>query len=133
MILIFIYNIFGKTFLGNSGTSLLSIFFSLSIINDYNVIKTLYADEILLILIFPGLDMIRVTFERILNRKKIYYADKTHLHHYLIKKKIRYIWQLIIILTITPLFLLYIIKNIIFTILISILIYFILLIYLRKK
>ena len=133
MILIFIYNIFGKTFLGNSGTSLLSIFFSLSIINDYNVIKTLYADEILLILIFPGLDMIRVTFERILNRKKIYYADKTHLHHYLIKKKIRYIWQLIIILTMTPLFLLYIIKNIIFTILISILIYFILLIYLRKK
>ena len=70
MILIFFYNISGKTFLGNSGTSLLSIFFSLSIINDYNIIKTIYADEILLILLFPGLDMIRVTFERILNKKK---------------------------------------------------------------
>ena len=133
MIIIFFYNIFGKTFLGNSGTSLLSIFFSLSIINDYNIVKTLYADEILLILIFPGLDMIRVTFERIFNRKKVYNADKTHFHHYLIKKNIKYIWQLIIILTVMPLILLYVIKNIIFTIFISILIYFILLVYLRKK
>ena len=133
MILIFFYNIFGKTFLGNSGTSLLSIFFSLSIINDYNIVKTLYADEILLILIFPGLDMIRVTFERISNRKKVYNADKTHFHHYLIKKNINYIWQLIIILTVMPLILLYVIKNIIFTIFISILMYFILLVYLRKK
>ncbi len=133
MILIFFYNIYGKTFLGNSGTSLLSIFFSLSIINDYNIIKTLYADEILLILIFPGLDMIRVTFERILNRKKVYYADKTHFHHYLIKKNINYIWQLIIILTAMPLILLYLIKNIILTIFISILVYLIFLVYLRKK
>ena len=87
----------------------------------------------MLILIFPGLDMIRVTFERIFNRKKVYNADKTHFHHYLIKKNINYIWQLIIILTVMPLILLYIIKNIIFTIFISILVYFILLIYLRKK
>ena len=133
MILIFIYNIFGKIFLGNSGTSLLSIFFSLSIINDYNIISTIYADEILLILLFPGLDMIRVTFERILNKKKVYYPDKTHFHHYLIRKNFHYIWQSIIILTIMPLILLYIIKNIIIIILITILLYFILLIYLRKK
>jgi len=133
MILIFFYNISGKTFLGNSGTSLLSIFFSLSIINDYNIFKTIYADEILLILLFPGLDMIRVTFERILNKKKVYYPDKTHFHHYLIKNNIKYIWQSIIILTIMPFILLYIIKNIIVTIFISILIYFILLIYLKNN
>ena len=70
MILVFLYNLSGKIFLGNSGTSVLSIFFSLSIINDYNTTNALYADEILFILLFPGIDMIRVTFERIINKKK---------------------------------------------------------------
>ena len=77
--------------------------------------------------------MIRVTFERILNKKKVYYPDKTHFHHYLIKNNIKYIWQSIIILTIMPFILLYIIKNIIVTIFISIIIYFILLIYLKNN
>ena len=133
MILIFFYNLKGKVFLGNSGTSILSIFFSLSLINDYNIIEDLYAEEILFILLFPGIDMIRVTTERIINSKKIYYADKTHFHHYLIKKKINYLWQSIFILTLMPLILFYITKDIILTILFSLLVYFGLLIKLRKK
>ena len=71
--------------------------------------------------------------ERIINSKKIYYADKTHFHHYLIKKKINYIWQSIFILTLMPLILFYITKDIILTILFSLLVYFGLLIKLRKK
>ena len=67
--------------------------------------------------------MIRVTLERIVNSKKIYYADKTHFHHYLIKKNIKYIWQLILALTIMPLIILYISENIALTFLISIFIY----------
>jgi len=133
MVLIFFYNISGKIFLGNSGTSFLSIFFSLIIINDYNSTKTIFADEIFFILLFPGIDMIRVTLERIVNSKKIYYADKTHFHHYLIKKNIKYIWQLILTLTIMPLIILYISENIALTFLISIFIYFVLLFNLRKK
>lgn len=133
MIIIFLYNLSGKIFLGNSGTSVLSIFFSLSIINDYNTTNTLYADEILFILLFPGIDMIRVTFERIINKKKIYYADKTHFHHYLIKKKIKYVWQIVFILTIIPLGLLYLCNNIILTILIFIFVYFLFLFKLRKE
>ena len=133
MILIFLYNLSGKIFLGNSGTSLLSIFFSLSIINDYNIVKTLYADEILFILFFPGIDMIRVTFERIKNSKKIYYPDKTHFHHYLIKKNISYVWQSMIVLSILPLIFLYIFKNIYITLFASTLFYIILLIILRSK
>lgn len=133
MIIVFLYNLHGKIFLGNSGTSVLSIFFSLSFINDYNIINSLYADEILLILLFPGIDMIRVTFERITNNKKIYFPDKSHFHHYLIKKKFKYVWQSIILLTIMPLILFYLIENINLTILISILVYFGLLIKLKKK
>tara|TARA_Y100000992_G_C21272699_1_gene497831 strand:+ start:2905 stop:3900 length:996 start_codon:yes stop_codon:yes gene_type:complete len=133
MILIFFYNVRGKIFLGNSGTSILSIFFSLSIINDYNIVQNLYAEEIFFILLFPGIDMIRVTAERIIKKKKIYYADKTHFHHYLIKKNVNYIWQSIFILTIMPLIIFYIIENINLTILFSLLIYFGLLVKLRKK
>ncbi len=133
MILVFFYNLSGKIFLGNSGTSLLSIFFSLSIINDYNIINTLYADEILFILLFPGIDMIRVTLERIINRKKIYNADKTHFHHYLINKKFKYIWQSMFFLTVMPLSFFYIIENVVITILFFMLVYFALLINLKIK
>ncbi len=133
MILIFLYNLPGKIFLGNSGTSLLSIFFSLSIINDYNTVKTLYSDEILFFLLFPGVDMIRVTFERIIKGKKIYFADKTHFHHYLIKNNFKYIWQSILILTVSPLILFNLLNNIYTTLFISIFIYTLLLIILRKK
>ena len=133
MILVFLYNLSGKIFLGNSGTSVLSIFFSLSIINDYNTINTLYADEILLILLFPGIDMIRVTFERILNKKKIYYADKTHFHHLLIKSEIKYVWQLMFILTLIPIGFFHLIENINLTVIIFILVYFGLLLKLRKE
>ena len=133
MILVFLYNLSGRIFLGNSGTSVLSIFFSLSIINDYNNINTLYADEIFLILLFPGIDMIRVTFERIKNKKKIYYPDKTHFHHYLIKKDIRYIWQLMLILTLMPLSIFNLLENINLTIIIFIFVYFGFLLKIRKK
>tara|TARA_B100001175_G_scaffold314786_1_gene324900 strand:- start:74987 stop:75997 length:1011 start_codon:yes stop_codon:yes gene_type:complete len=133
MIIIFLYNLSGKIFLGNSGTSVLSIFFSLSIINDYNTTNALYADEILFILLFPGIDMIRVTFERIINKKKIYYADKTHFHHYLIKKKIKYVWQIIFILTIIPLGLFYLSENMVLAVLVFIFVYFTLLSKLRKE
>tara|TARA_Y100001970_G_scaffold291429_1_gene428552 strand:- start:3028 stop:4038 length:1011 start_codon:yes stop_codon:yes gene_type:complete len=133
MILVFLYNLSGRIFLGNSGTSVLSIFFSLSIINDYNTINTLYADEILFILLFPGIDMIRVTFERIKNKKKIYYPDKTHFHHYLIKKDIRYIWQLMLILTLMPLSIFNLLENINLTIIIFIFVYFGFLLKIRKK
>ena len=133
MIIIFSYNLSGKIFLGNSGTSLLSIFFSLSIINDYNTVETLFSDEILFILLFPGIDMIRVTFERIKNGKKIYFADKTHFHHYLINNDIKYIWQSTLLLTIMPLILFYVVENIIFTIAIFLLVYCGLLLKLRVK
>ena len=133
VLLIFFYNLYGKVFLGNSGTSLLSIFFSLSIINDYNVIQTLFADEILLLLLFPGIDMIRVTFERVINKKKIYFPDKTHFHHYLIKIKFKYIWQSILILTVLPLIIFYTLNKFYLTLIISILIYLILFLFLKEK
>lgn len=132
MIIIFIYNIKGKIFLGNSGTSVLSIFFSIAIINDYNTSQYVYADEILFLLLFPGIDMIRVTLERIINKKKIYSPDKTHFHHYLLKRNFKKIWQIIIILSVLPIFLFIILNNILVTIILFMIIYIIFLTLLRK-
>ena len=77
--------------------------------------------------------MIRVTFERIIKGKKIYFADKTHFHHYLIKNNFKYIWQSILILTVSPLILFNLLNNIYTTLFISIFIYTLLLIILRKQ
>ena len=44
------------------------------------------AETILIIFLIPVLDMVRLFFERILNKKKPSTADKNHLHHYLIDK-----------------------------------------------
>lgn len=131
-LLIFSFNLSGKLFLGNSGTSLISIFFSLSVINEHNN-GTIYADEILLILLFPGLDMIRVTLQRIFNKKKVYNPDKTHFHHYLISSNLGYVWQIILILTITPIFLFGFIENLILILSLVILIYILIFAYIKKK
>lgn len=129
--LIFSYNLLGKIFLGNSGTSIISIFFSLSVINEHNN-GMIYADEILLILLFPGIDMIRVTAQRLINKKNIYDPDKTHFHHYLISSKSRYVWQIIFVLTIIPIVFFTLIENFIIVLFISIIIYISLFNYLKK-
>ena len=133
LLLIFFYNLSGKIFLGNSGTSLLSIFISLSIINDYNLNSKFYADEILFLLLFPGLDMCRVVIERILKRKKIYSPDKIHFHHYLIKNKIKNIWIFMLILSALPLLLILFLKKIILSAVLFVFIYFILMMYFKKN
>lgn len=132
MLLLFAFNIKGKLFLGNSGTSLISIFFSLFIILDYNSNKTLFADEIIFLLLFPGLDMIRVTVERILRKKKIYFPDKSHFHHYLYYLKLKQIWIIILVMSLLPYLILLTLNGIFITLIISTAIYFIVLFILKK-
>ena len=48
-------------FLGDSGIYLLSSIASFIFINEYNVFKTiLYADEIFVLMMVPGVDMVRL-------------------------------------------------------------------------
>ena len=123
----------GKIFLGNSGTSLLSVFFSVFLIGDYNLYNYIYADEILFILLFPGLDMIRVTIERIVTGKKVYIPDKIHFHHYLLKNKISYIWQIILLLTLLPYLLIITTESIYLTIIISVILYTSIIYFLKNR
>ena len=132
MLILFIFNIKGKLFLGNSGTSVISIFFSLFIISDYNSLNVIFADEIIFLLFFPGMDMIRVTIERILKKRKIYNADKSHFHHYLFMSNIKMIWLVVLLLSISPYLVFLTSDKIIITLIISTGAYFILLLLLKK-
>ena len=78
----FIYkNAKGKIFLGDSGTLLISAVISYSLIAGYNERKILYADEIFIFMIIPGLDMFRLFIVRIFNKKNPFKADRNHIHH----------------------------------------------------
>jgi UDP-GlcNAc:undecaprenyl-phosphate/decaprenyl-phosphate GlcNAc-1-phosphate transferase len=83
VILIFLYNINNKIFIGNSGSSALSIFIGLIFIYYYNKTSNLFADQIALLFLIPGLDMIRVTIQRLLINKNPFFPDQSHLHHLL--------------------------------------------------
>ena len=83
---IFLYfNFQNKAFLGDSGSLLLGFILSCLFIKFYNE-DLLYADQIILLMIVPGIDMLRVAYIRIINRKHPFNADQSHLHHLILKK-----------------------------------------------
>lgn len=91
LFLIFFHNYKGKHFLGDSGSLMLSAFLAFFIImlhnqsiSDPNHQKS--AESILILFIIPVLDMVRLFFARLLNKKNIAEGDNNHLHHYLINK-----------------------------------------------
>ena len=81
-----------KYFLGDSGALSISTFIGLIIINEYNSNylsinnNQFNAEDIFVLMAFPGLDMIRVFFERSIEGKNPFRPSREHLHHYLLKK-----------------------------------------------
>lgn len=76
-------------FLGNSGSMFLGAYISIIIINKYNenIFDTsTFVDEIIILFLLPGLDMLRVFCSRLAKKKHPFEADRNHLHHLLIKK-----------------------------------------------
>ncbi len=96
------FNLKNKIFLGDTGVTLLAILISFVVINNYNVNKNLYCEEIFLIMMLPGIDMLRVYLVRLVRRKDPFKSDNNHLHHILMKKipkKFVFIYQAILIST----------------------------------
>ena len=68
--MVMILNFKNLLFLGDSGIYLLTIILSISLIYEYNVQKNIiYADEIFFLLLFPGVDLLRLTITRCLIQK----------------------------------------------------------------
>ena len=87
LILTLILNLNNKLFLGDAGVNLISFLTAINIISVYSQNNSLLTQEkIFLYLLFPGLDLSRLVFERIYKRINPTKKDVNHLHHLLYKK-----------------------------------------------
>ena len=109
LILIFILflNLTGKVFMGDNGIYFIGAILSLSLIYEYNEFGSFeFADEIFILLILPGYDLLRLSFTRLLKGKNPFYGDRNHIHHLMTNKFSLSKTNLILaILNIVPIFL----------------------------
>ena len=89
-------NLKGKIFMGDSGIYISSFFLSYLIIKNYNINIRINADLIFILMMLPGIDMLRLFIFRILDKKNPFLPDKNHIHHLLLEK-FTY-WKTIIII-----------------------------------
>lgn len=129
-------NLNKKLFLGDSGIYLISSLVSISLIYEYNVKKNIiFVDEIFFLLLVPGLDLVRLTFERILSGKNALHGDRNHIHHLLINKISLFKANIILLfIGILPVFLFSFFKLNFFTVFfIIIILFYSLILFLKKK
>ena len=82
-LLLFIFlNYNNKSYLGDSGVYLIAFITATIIIKMYNN-GYLFCDQILLMMLIPGIDLIILTFIRIYNCRHPFKADNFHIHHIL--------------------------------------------------
>ena len=108
-LLLFIYfNLKSKIFLGDSGNYFLSTLLGSLIILNNNAYKNFLAEEIFILLMLPGIDMLRLFLTRIKNKQNPLIGDRRHLHHFLFrtlnKRKTTFVYFLLFI---TPIFFLH--------------------------
>ena len=127
-------NFKNKAFLGDSGSLLLGFLISYLFISLYNFSYINYADQIVLYMLIPGLDLIRLFVIRIFHKKNPLSSDRNHLHHLLISKYSLKISLIIIFsLIFFPIILEFFGINNIYNIILTILIYSIMIFYIQIK
>ena len=80
------YNFKNLAYLGDSGIYLLSFILSYLIIINYNNDKSIYVEEIIIVLLIPVIDMVRLFVTRIYSGKNPFKPDTNHLHHIITRK-----------------------------------------------
>jgi UDP-GlcNAc:undecaprenyl-phosphate GlcNAc-1-phosphate transferase len=140
LILSFFHNYYGKHILGDAGSLMLSSFvgfLTIKFVNE-NLNTPRFSnsfEQLFLIFLIPGTDMLRLFVERIFKKKNPFIGDNNHLHHFLLKKNSLIKTLLIYLLLINfPIILtLYFKVKVIYGIMIGIFIYFFVLLYSRKN
>lgn len=79
-------NFKGKTFLGDSGTLLLAFIIGYVFIKLYNFEKINFTDEVVIYMLVPGIDLIRLFFRRVYLKRNPLTPDRFHIHHLLLLK-----------------------------------------------
>ena len=88
LLFILILNYRNKIFFGDSGVYSIASVLSYFIVIEHNFYQNIkYADEIFLMMILPGFELIRLSVSRLLKGKNIFDGDLNHIHHVLVKKK----------------------------------------------
>jgi UDP-GlcNAc:undecaprenyl-phosphate GlcNAc-1-phosphate transferase len=77
------FNFKNKIFLGNSGSYLIGFLISYFTIKMFNNFNNIFSDEIFLLMLMPGFDMLRLFIFRLLNKKNPFVSDNNHFHHLL--------------------------------------------------
>ena len=128
-------NLSGRLFMGDSGIYLAGSILIISLIYEYNQIKSImYADAIFLLLLIPGYDLVRLSITRILNGKNAFYGDRNHIHHLLLNKfSLMKTNIILVLLSVIPILLFTFVKLNFFIVLIFITITYILLIFTIKS
>ena len=75
-----------KSFLGDSGSLLISFIIGYIFIKIYNIELIEFTDEVVIYMLIPGLDLIRLFFKRIFLKRNPLSPDRFHLHHLLLLK-----------------------------------------------
>ena len=92
LIYVLYLNLNKNIFLGDSGSLFLGCLFGFNLIYNYNleISNIRYpVENIFIVLMLIGLDMLRVFIIRIFNKKNPFLPDRTHLHHLLLQQKIK--------------------------------------------
>lgn len=131
-----ILNLQNRVFLGDNGSYLISGIIGFMFIYQYKTFdKFIYGDQVFVILTIPSIDMLRLFITRVLDKKNPFKGDLNHLHHIVnnfVKNK-----NLTVVVTSSicfiPIFLLLIGFETYSSLLITILIYFFLLLICKVK
>ena len=114
-----------KSFLGDSGSLLLGFIISYIFIKLYNLKKIEFADDIVIFMIIPGIDLLRLFIIRLVDKRNPLSSDRLHLHHLLMNKfNLTQSLFIIIFLIISPIYLNYLNINNFINIFVSIFLYF---------
>lgn len=85
VIIFLLLNLLNISFLGNSGVYFLGFLISALSIKFYNM-HVVTVEEIVIFMLIPGLDMLRLALLRIANKKHPFFPDTNHIHHLLLFK-----------------------------------------------
>lgn len=80
------YNYRGLIFLGDNGVYIFSFIISLIVIKLYNSTTSINVEHILIIFLFPFLDLIRLFLYRLRKNHNPFEADSNHIQHILLKR-----------------------------------------------
>ena len=74
-------NFYEKTFFGNNGSYFFSFFLSIILIFCFKNYNSINEEDIILVTIFPIVELIRLFFTRIIKNKSPFLGDNNHFHH----------------------------------------------------